>query len=169
MRAFRRPRYADVAATLALVIAMGGTAFAAASTAPPNSVDTAALQNHAVTAPKLAAEAVTQDKVAPESITSSNVVDGSLRLADFSGADLSGSIALHLLAHGCGYFTLSVSGAKVGQAGLLTFRGTANPPLGLVFGPLRVVSPGQVVASGCNLTSHAMSFAKLPVRVVTLG
>jgi hypothetical protein len=49
----RTPRYADVAATLAVVIALGGTSYAVTAL-PRNSVGTAQLKAHAVTKAKLA-------------------------------------------------------------------------------------------------------------------
>ncbi len=48
----RRPRYADVAATVALFISLGGASYAALSL-PPNSVGSAQLRSHAVTAKSL--------------------------------------------------------------------------------------------------------------------
>ena len=49
----KRPRYADVAATLALIVALGGTSYAVTAL-PRNSVGTAQLKAHAVTKGKLA-------------------------------------------------------------------------------------------------------------------
>ncbi len=49
----RRPRYADVAATLALVIALGGTSYAVSE-----------LPRHSVGTPQLKAKAVTKSKLA---------------------------------------------------------------------------------------------------------
>ena len=59
----RRPRYAEVAATLALFMSMAGTTYAVANTLPANSVDTQAIQDQAVTGPKIALDAVTGDRV----------------------------------------------------------------------------------------------------------
>jgi hypothetical protein len=50
----QRPGYADVAATLALIIALGGTSYAVTAL-PRNSVGTPQLKAHAVTKAKLAA------------------------------------------------------------------------------------------------------------------
>jgi hypothetical protein len=50
----RRPRYADVTATVALVVALGGTSYAVTAL-PRNSVGTAQLKAHSVTKAKLAA------------------------------------------------------------------------------------------------------------------
>ena len=125
-----RVRYADVAATLALVIAVsGGTAYAVVTTVPPDSVNTAAIQVKAVTQPKLATEAVSADKIEPAAVThgklAANAVTGgdvlnhSLTLADLAGSTLAGPISFSLAAHGCGYLVLNVPGAKVGQRNAL--------------------------------------------------
>jgi|SRR5581483_64727 len=74
-----RPSPAMVVASLALLVALGGTAVAAvATTAPPNSVNTAALKNGAVTNSKLHADA----------ITTSKVKNGSLLKADFAAGQI---------------------------------------------------------------------------------
>jgi hypothetical protein len=168
-RLLRRPRYAEIAATLAIVLATGGTAVAAARVAAPGSVDTAALQNGAVTTPKLANEAVSRAKLAPAAVDGSKVADHSLRLADLAGANVAGSISFSLSAHGCGNLHLSVAGARVGQAAVLTWTGTGDPPAGVMIGPLKVVSAGNVVASACNLTGSAISRSGVGVRVITLS
>ena len=96
----RRPRYAEVVATLALFFALGGTAYAATigtSDIQNGAVTTPKLHNLAVTSPKLAAEAVTSDKVqdgaianaklAPTSVTTDKLADGSVttsKLGNFS-------------------------------------------------------------------------------------
>ena len=66
---------ATVIASIALLVALGGTSMAAVTaTAPANSVNTAALKNNAVTNPKIGGNAVTGDKVK----------NGSLKKADFA-------------------------------------------------------------------------------------
>jgi type II secretory pathway component PulM len=175
----RRPRYADIAATSALVLSLGGTAYAATTIADPNSVNTAAIQNLAVTTPKLADEAVAEAKIAPSAvthgkvadsaITGSSVADHSLTLSDLSGAGAKDKVSFALAAHSCGYLALSVSGAKVGQEAMLSWTGTSKPPQGVMVGPLDVVTSGHVVASACNVTGHKIRGSKLGVRVVTLG
>lgn len=70
---------ATVIASIALLIALGGTSIAAVTaTAPSNSVNTAALKNSAVTNPKLANNAVTGSKVK----------NGSLQKADFASGQI---------------------------------------------------------------------------------
>ena len=175
-----RVRYADVAATLALVIAVsGGTAYAVVTTVPPNSVNTAAIQAKAVTQPKLATEAVSADKIEPAAVThgklAANAVTGgdvlnhSLTLADLAGSALAGPISFSLAAHGCGYLVLKVPGAKVGQTAIFTWVGTSNPPQGVMVGPLKVVKTGRVVTSACNLTGHKIVGTNVKVRVTTLS
>src|SRR3978361_922619 len=75
------PRVAEVAATLALVCALSGTAYAVAKL-PPNSVDTQAIQNGAVTGPKIASNAVTGVRVKNDSLTGDDVQDASIGNAD---------------------------------------------------------------------------------------
>jgi len=74
-----RPSPALVVASIALLVALGGTGIAAVSaTAPANSVNTAALQNNAVTAAKIHGSAVTNPKLASNAVTSNKVKNGSL-------------------------------------------------------------------------------------------
>jgi hypothetical protein len=74
-----RPRltYANVMATLALFVALGGGAYAATSL-PAKSVGTTQLKKGAVTTPKLADGAVTAAKVKPGSLTGALFAPGSL-------------------------------------------------------------------------------------------
>ncbi len=70
---------ATVIASIALLVALGGTSIAAVTaTAPSNSVNTAALKNSAVTNPKIANNAVTGSKVK----------NGSLQKADFASGQI---------------------------------------------------------------------------------
>lgn len=102
MRPFRlrRPRYADVAATLALFVAMGGTAYAVAT------VNTADIVNGAVTTPKLHDAAVTTPKLHDGAVMSPKLANGSIitvKLADGSVATaklIDGSVTNSKLADG---------------------------------------------------------------------
>ena len=67
MRLRYPPAYADVAATLALIFALSGTAYAVAAL-PPNSVDTQAIQDEAVTAPKIKTGTVNSSRITNETI-----------------------------------------------------------------------------------------------------
>jgi hypothetical protein len=63
----RRPRYADVAATLALVLALGGTSYAVTAL-PRNSVGTPQLKAQAVTKAKLAPGVLTVGPMGPRGL-----------------------------------------------------------------------------------------------------
>jgi hypothetical protein len=77
MRSFIRSHltYANVTASLALFVALGGVGYAAA-TLPKNSVGTAQIKNSAVTGAK----------VKNSSLTGADIKDKSLKPADFDGA-----------------------------------------------------------------------------------
>lgn len=66
-----RPRitYANVTATLALVLALGGTSYAV-SKLPPNSVGAPQLKRGAVSADKVQAGAIGREKLAPDALVS---------------------------------------------------------------------------------------------------
>ena len=189
---------------------MSGTAYAAVATiAAPNSVDTAAIQNGAVTTPKIAAEAVSNGKIEPgavtadklaagsvthsklssgsvgtgnlangsvthtkigaNAVTSGDVKNNTLSLSDIAGADQTVAISFTLSANGCGYLIVGVTGARVGQAAILTWVGTTNPPAGVVLGPLKVVQAGRIVTTACNLTGQQISASGVKVRITTFG
>lgn len=76
-RISRRLTYANVTATLAMFIALGGASYAAANL-PPNSVGTAQLEKAAVTNTKLAKGAVTGAKVANGSLTGQKIKSSTL-------------------------------------------------------------------------------------------
>ena len=116
----RRPRYADVAATLALIFALSGTAYAVATVNTADIVDgavtTPKLHNGAVANLKIAADAVGTGKLADGAVTSpkiagggvitSNLADGAVtnpKLADDSVSNsklLNGSVTNGKLANG---------------------------------------------------------------------
>jgi hypothetical protein len=101
---FGRPSPAMVVACIALLVALGGTSFAAVSQLASNSVGTAQLKNNAVSTPKIknnavtapkiasnavaaakiASNAVTAAKIAANAVTSAKVADGSLTAADLA-------------------------------------------------------------------------------------
>jgi hypothetical protein len=90
----RRPRYADVAATLALFLAMGGTAYAVSTVVAPNSVNTAAIQDGAVTSPKLAAEAVNASKIEPGAVGNAKLAPGAVTNAKIASGAVNGASIL---------------------------------------------------------------------------
>jgi len=76
-RMFSSGRYANVTATLALIVALGGTSYAAI-VLPANSVGSKQLKKRAVTSSKLRANAV----------SSATVRNGSLRATDFKAGQI---------------------------------------------------------------------------------
>ncbi len=76
-RLFGGSPYANVTATLALVAALGGTAYAATAL-PNNSVGTKQIKKEAVTGPKIAAGAVTSKQVKTESLKASDFAKGQI-------------------------------------------------------------------------------------------
>jgi hypothetical protein len=178
----RRSRYANITSTLALVVALGGTSYAATQV-PAHSVGTKQLKTHAVTTPKIAAGAVGSRKIATHSVshakialnavTGAKVATDSLSLADLVGADVRQTISVSAGAvppHSCTTFAANAPGAQVGQAILLTFIGNVPAPPGLTFQPIKISSPGQYSLRFCNPTNVASpAFTNVGVRVVTFG
>jgi len=76
-RIFDNGRYANVTATLALIVALGGTSYAAI-TLPAKSVGSKQLKNRAVTNSKLRASSVTSAKVKNGSLLSKDFKTGQL-------------------------------------------------------------------------------------------
>ena len=103
-----RIRYADVAATLALLVASAGTAYAATAL-PKDSVGTPQLVSGAVTTPKLHRSAVTSPKIRGNAVTGAKALDASIASADLA----EGAVGPTQLADG------SVSTIKIG-AGQIT-------------------------------------------------
>jgi hypothetical protein len=91
-----RPSPGLVIASIALLVALGGTSIAAVSSVPNNSVTTAKLANNAVTTPKiknsavnaskLASNAVTSAKIASNAVTNAKIANGTIQPADLSAA-----------------------------------------------------------------------------------
>ena len=76
-RARDRLSYANVVATLALFVALGGGAYAAVQL-PPRSVGTKQLKNKAVKAVKIGKHAVTGPKIGPNAVTGPKVDESTL-------------------------------------------------------------------------------------------
>jgi hypothetical protein len=163
-----RPRYADVASTLALLLALGGTAYAAGSLGP-HTVGTPQLKSHAVTAAKLHLDAVTHSKLAPSSVDGSDVAPNSLALADLVGADINGQIGFTVPAGTCGSLNIGASGAKVGQVVLFSFTGDTTVPASIVYGGTKVIAASMISVRVCNVGSSSVTASNLGIRVVTFG
>jgi hypothetical protein len=161
-----RPRYADVAATLALLVSMSGTAYAV-STLPRNSVDTRAIQNGAVTAPKIASNAINSTRVIDGSLTGRDVTNDSLTLADIAGPSSNGSIALSGIPAGqCSQVTFNVTGAQIGDSVIISTGAAIQN--GILIYPNRVNKVGHVEVNACNFSGTSFTpISGFPVRIVT--
>jgi hypothetical protein len=88
-----RLTYANVIATLALFVALGGGAYAAVQL-PPKSVGTKQLKNKAVKAVKIGKHAVTGPKIAPNAVTGPKVDESTLgRVPEAQHANLATNAA----------------------------------------------------------------------------
>ena len=76
-RTSRRPRYADVVATLALLMALSGTAYAVTAL-PARSVGAKQLKSRAVTNSKIATRAVSSAKIGAGAVTGTNLAVGAV-------------------------------------------------------------------------------------------
>jgi hypothetical protein len=75
-----------VVASVALLVALGGTSVAAVVNVPDNSVGTAKIKNNAVTAPKIASNAVQSAKIAGNAVNSSKIANGTIQPGDLSAS-----------------------------------------------------------------------------------
>jgi hypothetical protein len=87
----QRLTYANVCATLALVVAVSTGGAYAASKLPDNSVGEFQLRSGAVTAQKIRKNAVTAPKIKAEAIKQGKIANGSITAAKLTGASVSNS------------------------------------------------------------------------------
>ena len=146
--------YANVTATLALVIALGtGSAYAA------NTIRSGDIVDGQVKRADLAASAV----------NSAKLKDNSVAAADVRGADVHGTISLSPVVEGrCNQVTLAVSGAKAGETAWFAADGPVQS--GIVMLASRVPADGEVTLNVCNHSGTSMAAINgLPIRVMTFG
>jgi hypothetical protein len=120
-------RYAGVVATLALFVALGGSA-AAVTQLPRDSVGSPQIRNDAVRSPEIARDAVRSPEIAAGAVRSSELRDGAIRLADISAH------AQHALA-----------GAQ-GPAGVVQARVAENSTAGVNCGDQRLTTCSNLLA-----------------------
>ena len=115
-------------------------------------------------------ESLVAADLAAGSVSTSEVLDGSLTMADLDGAETSGAISLPagFVANGrCKDFTVDVSGAEVGDAVVLSLRGTVDE--GMLFSGVGVLSNDFALLKLCNLTGGTSpAISNLPIRLFTL-
>ena len=118
-----RLTYANVASTLALVLAVGGgSAYAAAR------IGTSQIKYHAVSAPKLANDAVTPSKVKNQSLSGTDIRDSSITTNDIrNGSLLATDFAANQLPAGPkgdpGPAAASIFGVVTADGGLTSGKG----------------------------------------------
>jgi hypothetical protein len=112
----RRPSASMVVALIALVVAMGGTGYAAI-TLPKNSVGTAQLKKNAVTTKKIKKGAVNSKKVKNDSLTGADILESSLGKVPSAAAADNAANASH-----------ADSAAAIDRAIVRTAAGTTSGP-----------------------------------------
>lgn len=155
-RIFSRGRYANVTSTLALVVALGGTSYAAIKL-PKDSVGTTQIKTHGVTATDLANDAVTSRKIK----------DGSLKRVDFKAGELAAAVSSASVA-------TPEKGATgpTGPAGPAGAAGPAGPtgPAGTAAIGTTPVAFGDFAADGTlqlNTTPSSLVAANQPTHTAT--
>jgi hypothetical protein len=128
-----RPRYANVASTLALFLALSGGAYAAASL-PARSVGPKQLKNNAVVRAKIKTNAVDGTKVAGDSLTGADVDENSLA-----------KVPAAALADGAGHAN---SAAAIDKVTYKSAAGTAPAGGGAGGSATAACDPGQHVIGG---------------------
>jgi uncharacterized protein YjbI with pentapeptide repeats len=113
----RRLSYANVTATVAVVLALGGTATAAV-TLPRNSVGSKQIKNGRVTSRDIKNATLTGKDVKPGSLTGAHVADGSLGGADIADGSIGGGDVANGSVSGAKLADGSVTGADVNEASL---------------------------------------------------
>jgi hypothetical protein len=109
--------YANVMATVAVVMALGGTATAAV-TLPRNSVGSKQIKNGQVRSRDIRNATVTGADVRPGSLTGAHVADGSLASADVADGSLGGADVADGSLGGADVHDGSLRGADVGDGSL---------------------------------------------------
>jgi hypothetical protein len=114
---------------------------------------------------------VTSRKIANGAVTGIKITNGSVSTADFSGADITGTIhgdAGAVAAHSCITAAITLGGAQIGDAAFLTFIGNVPAPPSLTFEIIKVSAPGQGTLRFCNPTNGASpAFSNVGIRIIT--
>lgn len=158
-----RPRYADVAATLALVLALGGTAMAVSGELPRKSVDSVQIKKFAVINPKIADHAIAERNMRPQSID----------FRDLIGSHTNLMLSLSLNAGECKRFVVSGlgKGGANGQPAFLSFTGTTSHPIpaGLTVSPIQLLDGSAADVSFCNMSANSITLNNQPAAIVSFG
>lgn len=184
----RRPRYADVAATLAIVLATTGVSYAAVTA---NSVGTAQLKDGAVTKPKLGKNAVTSAKVPANALRGADIDEstltvpaGSRTYAGTAFVPRSPDLEWNGAAQGAiyntgpaGYYQLRVDlpqGARITEAVIYVKDSSGSTDVGVYFQRVRPDDQSSTFLMSDQTTGAApgirvMDLTPNPVEVVDNG
>lgn len=141
-----RPRYADIVATLALFLAMGGTAYAV-------TVHTADIADGAVTTPKLHNGAVTNPKIAAGAVSSGKIVGGGVLTVNLADASVTsakiatGAVGSQQLANG------SVTSGQLANGSVTAAK--------LVDGAVTHTKLAADSVSGSNVTNNSITLSDI--------
>jgi hypothetical protein len=137
----------------------------------PGAIGSGKIANGAVGSADIGDGAVIGAKLADGSVGTAKIPNGAVTTAKLAGADLTGSIhgdAGAVAVHSCTTANITMGGARVGDAALLTFVGPTPVPQGLTFQLLKVSAPDLGTIRFCNPTNAASpAFANVGVRVLT--
>jgi hypothetical protein len=174
MKAIReRLSYANVMATLAVFISLGGGAFAALRL-PANSVGTRQLKESSVTGHKVKDASLTGVDIKPQSLTGEDIKPGSLsseNLPRFGLANLLGAsgtavnnTAINLEKGACNRYVFAASGAQPGDAVMLQGSDVQGLQHALEGAPT-ISNPDQLNVTVCADAEHAVSQAAGAVQL----
>jgi hypothetical protein len=182
----RIPSPAIAISIVALVVAVGGGAFAVASSnsrqttkivtkvvrrlAPKLSVKHAKSADTAALATALPDGSVTTARLADGSVTSAKILDGAIATRDIAGVDVTTAIDLASVPGvSCSSADLPVGGAQPGDVVLASFVGSTPPPADLVIEPQKVTKADSVRFKICNVGAVGSSAtAGVGIRVLAL-
>src|SRR3954454_21305126 len=177
----RQLSFANVVSVLALLVALGGTSYAAVVLTGRNVKD-GTLTGKDVKDRKLGRKELSMKATAsltgapgatgPEgpqghtgaagapapahAITGADVVNGSLTLSDLDGVASDGSVSVSGIADGrCSQVTFNVSGAQVGDTALVNTGAAIQN--GIVFYANRVATESHLEVNVCNFSGGAMT------------
>ncbi len=180
MRTIRKQlSYANVMATLAIFIALGGGALAALRI-PANSIGTKQLKRSAVTGIKVKAATLTGANIKPQSLTGEDIKPGSLSpevLPHFGLANLLGAsgtatnnTTIKLGKGECERSAFTASGAQPGEAVMLQGSDIAGLQHAIEGAP-SITNPNQINVSVCADSEHTVNqpAGTVQLRFDTIG
>jgi hypothetical protein len=158
---FRRPSPALVVSTIALIVALGGTSYAAFSL-PKNSIGSKQLKNGIVTGSKIANSAVTTSKIKNGAITTRKLGNGAVTARQLNVAGVTVPNALH--ANSADAATNATNADNATNAGAATalasvsFRRSAT-----------IVSPACGTGPPCTAPSDTSGAVTCPTGTAAIG